>query len=328
MLRSGLLVLIALTAVVPPATARAVTVTLTPLEAADVEAGLTAAPGLHFVEGVELSSPDQGFGGLSGFVLDPDGEGFTAVSDKGNWLSGRLMRDVSGGLETIEGARLQPIRNSDGTIVTIAKNTHDAEEVARFSNGDLLVAFERQNRILRYPPGEAMTSAQPQSLGFRDSAGRRFRRAQGLEAVIALADDQVLVIEEKRAGQADHLVGWRGRPDAGPPTRLRYTTQAGFEPVGMARLANGDILVLERRFSFLGGFTSRVVRIEAETAANAEVLRGERELLRLRAPGVADNFEAIATHPRADGATDMYLLSDDNFHFLQQTLLLRFVLEK
>ncbi len=308
--------------------ARAITVTLTPLEAADVEAGLTAAPGLHFVEGLALASTDSDFGGLSGLVLDPDGEDFTAVSDKGNWLTGRLVRNASGGLERIAGAQLRPIRNSDGVMVTIAKNTHDAEEVARFSNGDLVVAFERRNRVLRYPLGQAIASAQPQALGFRTSAGRRFRRAQGLEALIVLSDGQILLVEEKRGGQADHLAGWRGRPNAGPPTQLRYTTQAGFEPVGMARLANGDILVLERRFSFLGGFASRVVRIEAETAASAETLHGDRELLRLQAPGVADNFEAIATHPRADGGTDIYLLSDDNFNFLQQTLLLRFVLEK
>ena len=41
-----------------------------------------------------------------------------------------------------------------------------------------------------------------------------------------------------------------------------------------------------------------------------------------------DNFEGLAVARDADGGTLVYILSDDNFHFLQRTLLLLFRLDE
>ena len=96
----------------------------------------------------------------------------------------------------------------------------------------------------------------------------------------------------------------------------------------MARLDGGDVLVLERRFSLLGGFASRVVRLSAASVLSNAPLAGTREIARLEAPGLGENFEAIAAHPTGGGRHAVYLLSDDNFNLLQRTVLLHFVLEK
>lgn len=56
------------------------------------------------------------------------------------------------------------------------------------------------------------------------------------------------------------------------------------------------------------------------------MLRG-RELAVLDAPLVIENFEAIAVRRCADGETLLYLLSGDNCHALQRTLLLMSALE-
>ena len=52
----------------------------------------------------------------------------------------------------------------------------------------------------------------------------------------------------------------------------------------------------------------------------------DREIARLAAPLVHDNFEGIATRRDGQGRTLVYLISDDNFHILQRTLLLMFEL--
>ena len=77
----------------------------------------------------------------------------------------------------------------------------------------------------------------------------------------------------------------------------------------------------------IGGFASRVVRLSPGAARPGALLSG-REVGRLEAPGLTDNFEGIAVGARSDGAHDVYLLSDDNFTILQRTLLLQFVLSR
>jgi hypothetical protein len=46
-------------------------------------------------------------------------------------------------------------------------------------------------------------------------------------------------------------------------------------------------------------------------------------LMELKLPGTTDNFEGVAAE-RRDGATRLYILSDDNSNPMQRTLLLAF----
>jgi len=52
-----------------------------------------------------------------------------------------------------------------------------------------------------------------------------------------------------------------------------------------------------------------------------------RTLAELAPPLTVDNFEAAAARAAPDGATLIYLLSDDNQSFLQRTLLFQLRLE-
>src|SRR5271154_2199748 len=54
---------------------------------------------LQWRSGLVLTSPFPGFGGLSGLRLDPKGEKFIALSDKGSWFTGRIVysgREMTG----------------------------------------------------------------------------------------------------------------------------------------------------------------------------------------------------------------------------------------
>jgi hypothetical protein len=87
-------------------------------------------------------------------------------------------------------------------------------------------------------------------------------------------------------------------------------------------LPNGDALVLQRRFPPVG---ARVLRIDVTSIAPGATLEGE-ELARLEGAYAVDNMEGIAARTGPKGETLSYLLSDDNFNPLQQTLLLMFEL--
>jgi hypothetical protein len=98
-----------------------------------------------------------------------------------------------------------------------------------------------------------------------------------------------------------------------------------FVPTGAAVLPTGDVLVLERRFSWIGGLASRISRLAAAEIRPGATLAG-REIAVLQTPVLHENFETIAAAAR-DGETLIYLLSDDNYlPLLQRTLLVMFAL--
>src|SRR3954447_13660966 len=68
---------------------------------------------LQYRSGLVLKSDFAGFGGLSALRLDPKGERFIALSDKGTWFTGRIVYDgdVMIGLDDVEAA---PILGADG----------------------------------------------------------------------------------------------------------------------------------------------------------------------------------------------------------------------
>jgi hypothetical protein len=70
----------------------AVEVNARPLEAFDLRDRTRRRFGqLEFRSGLVLTSSFKPFGGLSAFRVDPKGEGFIAMNDKGDWFTGRLV---------------------------------------------------------------------------------------------------------------------------------------------------------------------------------------------------------------------------------------------
>lgn len=97
----------------------------------------------------------------------------------------------------------------------------------------------------------------------------------------------------------------------------------GEHVAGAALLPDGDLLVLERSATVLGGFRARLLRVPGSAVRAGARLRGE-SLVELSAPGLADNFEAVATRPLSDGRAAIYLVSDDNYFPLQRTYVVKF----
>lgn len=270
---------------------------------------------LVFHGALALAADHPEFGGFSGLLLDAD-LGLKAVTDRGAGLTARLVLDDRGALAGLAGARLFPLRDARGRPLG-AGARGDAEALARLPDGRILVAFERQHRIAVHAAldGPGLPFPAPPGLAAAPANG-------GLEALTVLADGRLLAIAERLPGRAPGTVAaWIGGPDGRSWRQVDHRVAEGFVPVDAAALPDGGVLVLERRFGWLAGFVSRIVRLEAGSL-DAAPLAG-REIARLAPPLLADNFEGIAVAPTARGLM-VALLSDDNFHPLQRTLLLLF----
>ena len=288
---------------------------------------------LEFRGGLELTSPASRFGGWSGLEIDADGRGILAVSDAGVWLTGAITYDgvVPSG---ISGARLGSISGTGG--VPLARDRdRDAEAVVlsdgSLANGHVLIAFEQNHRIGRFPVTSEGLGA-PTSYLALPAEARRQSPNKGLESVCVLRGGPqkgaVVALSERfpdRSGTRH--AGWllpAGRP----------ATATGWATLQIHNIDGYDLtdcrgLVLERRFrwsNWYEGVKTRLRRFAASELKPGEVMQGEI-LLDADMGQEIDNLEGLAVHRDANGRTVLTMISDNNYNsFLQRTVILQFTL--
>lgn len=284
---------------------------------------------LEFLGGLVLTSQATHFGGFSGLVMEPDGRGFIALSDEGHWLSGQLTYDANG-VSGMEKTVLGPIVATSGKSLW-RKRDQDCEAVAllegTLTRGTLLLAFERNHRIGRFPVVDRKIGV-PSGYLKMPSEAKRMASNRGLEAMTVMAGgpfkSAVIAISERFPGGANTHKGWLWIN--GEPREFTLTDKNGFEITDVASLGDGSLLILERRFRWTEGVHMQVRLVPAAEVRPGGVLNGEL-LLEAGMTAEIDNMEALAVHKGPSGETILTLMSDDNFNgFLQRTILLQFKL--
>ena len=315
--RAALGVALALAAA-PAYAADPLTLTTTPVRVAP--GTVIAGPGgrLIFRGGLTLRSRDRRFGGLSGLAVSADGATLLAVSDAGWWVAGRLDHDAEGVLIGLVDMVIARIRDPKGAP-TRGKSQGDAEGLTRAPDGGYVVSLESPHRLWRYPPGGAPWDSTPEALALPEDLSARGNA--GVEALGYLADGRLLLLcEGCRAG--DDLRGWAMNGDW---RALAYPHDGFHQPSDLAVLPDGRVLVLERGFSLWRGIDVRLMWVAPESLGPGR--RARLDLIAtIEQSELLDNFEGLAARPGPNGETLIYLVSDDNFNPLQQTLLLHFAL--
>lgn len=281
------------------------------MDAADPER--TRVGRLEWRGGLSLSSSDPRFGGLSALRVAADGSRFTAISDEGWRVDGRMLYDAQGHLTGVEGVTLVPLLSRRGRpLPELGKHESDAESLVRDADGTLIIGFEGDHRIVRYPAGGAAPSLVAPPPGLQQAPVNG-----GLETLLRLDDGQLLAITEEL--RADGGVrGWIASKGAWRP--FVWRTSEGFKPTDATQLPSGELVVLERRFPPVGAR----LRVLPEAAIKAGALLDGIEIARLEGSLQIDNMEGIDAHPGPSGETLIWLISDDNYSLLQRTLLLMF----
>jgi hypothetical protein len=311
-----------------PAGAVEVTVSASPISQFGDSQIDQPADGLIFRGGIALVSQDDTFGGLSSLTMTGPDQQALFVSDRGNFVSGRLAYDDAGRLFGFIGTRVEPMRNSKGDVLP-RQYARDAESVDTIYRDGVPVAvrvgFEHLTRVADFslvdgiPEGAAREVAIP--AWFTD-----LRTNETLESLCIappaspIAGSTLLLAEEALDAEGNHR-GWLlGQNDKGP---ISYQDSAVVSPTDCAFLPNGDLLVLERGVSMLN-FVMNLRRVPAAEVRPGNVMAGE--LLLSAVGGSIDNMESLAVHTAPDGELRILIGSDNNFNDWQRTLLLEFAL--
>ena len=281
------------------------------------------APGLTFLGGIELSSPEPLFGAFSS-VRFRDREHFLGVFDTGYFIEGRITRNAAGHLSGVADIRLAPLLDQSGQV-SPSKYLVDAESLA--VDGDrAYVGFEQRHRVVAYTPlsdlGHARASA-PLPLPFDV---KNLSSNGGIEALVLsptaspLAGALLALSEYSVDDNGNNYAGILSGPLQG---EFRVKPHDGFEITDGAFLPNGDLLLLERRFSIATGVGMRLRRIEGATIRPGAVVDGPI-IFEADNRSQIDNMEGMDAIVAEDGSVHLIVVSDDNHSILQRTLMLEF----
>ncbi|MDX5360131.1 MAG: esterase-like activity of phytase family protein [Alphaproteobacteria bacterium] len=281
----------------------------------------TAFGRLEYVGGLVLSSADARFGGISGLEISEDGADLVAISDRGTWFTARLESDASHRPVAISDARIAPLLAPNGKPVR--DGDHDAEGLVRTPSGDMLVSFERRHRIWRYPFAQDGVAAIPVPVA-TPAILARFNYNEGIEALALRpdgGDGRIVAFSERTETPEGDIIGLIQTRDGFEG--LTVAPEGRYHITDAAALANGRLVLLERRFTLIGGVGMRMRLLAPTDLTPGARIEGE-ELIDLPARYAIDNMEALASRAMPDGSTLLYVMSDDNFSPLQRTLLLVF----
>jgi len=279
---------------------------------------------VEYLGGLELKSSYSHFGGFSAIRVAPDGEHFVSLTDKGWWLTGRIVYE-SGQPLSIADAMMAPMLGPDGRTLA-ARGWYDTESLAE-RNGWLYVGIERVNRIVRFDFARQGVLARAEVVPAPPGISH-LPNNKGLEA---------LTFAPRNSKLAGALIGFSERGldpngnlkafliDGATPGEFSVKRRDDFDISDSITLPSGDVLLLERRFSWLTGIAMRLRRIAISHIAPGALVDGTG-LLFADLGYQIDNMEGLSVHVDSKGDTVLTLISDDNFSILQRTVLLQFKL--
>src|SRR5262249_44008455 len=102
--------------------------------------------------GLEISSTDMRFGGLSDIAISADGSDILAVEDVAFWFRAKLHYAADGSLHGISDGEIAPMRDALGG--ELHEKAGDAEGLTLLQDhnidGKALVSFEEDHRVWEY----------------------------------------------------------------------------------------------------------------------------------------------------------------------------------
>ena len=247
------------------------------------------------------------------------------VSDNGFWITGTIEHDANMHPSGFSDAAITEMADSAGAIIE-DKDLSDAEGLV--VDGNLVsVSFEREHRIstgiLDYATMRFPYKNEPLPVPAKELRSNRGFEALAKSPAGTPLDGARVAISEKSLNKAGNILG--GVMEGPQKGMFSVSRDSTYDISDGDFLPNGDLLILERRFSMAEGIGMRIRQIKGADIKPGAVLNGT-VLMEADLGYQIDNMEALDVWQRQDGATMISLMSDDNHSILQRTMYLEFKL--
>ena len=279
---------------------------------------------LRYLGGIGVTSRDNDFGGFSGVEITEGGTRIVLVSDGGDYLTAALRHDgdALAGLDDVALQSLFPSGEEEKQEVDAEDIIFDPDDPSR----GYIVRERRTAALFSFE----LRDGRPENFSAIKTGlpADRLKSNRGLESVAIappaspIAGSVVVILEATQKSWQDVIpASIIGRGQFG------IAKSDAFDISSARFLDDGDLLVLERRYSPGWGVGVRLRRIGGSSIAPGAIVDGET----IMEAGLAqqiDNMEGLAVHRDATGRTILTLVSDDNHSILQRTLILQFAFDE
>ena len=272
-------------------------------------AGSAAAGDIRTPEQFRWQAEIDGFGGLSGLWVAPDGGSLKAVSDRGTFVEADITRK-DGRISSIDITRSGPIRERLGRVAD--GFMQDAEGLAIAPDGTIYISFEGHHRVRKWQDfAKEPTFLHPIKFFYH------LQLNSGFEALAVDDDGIVYAIPERSGRWTRPFPVWRMRAGEVWDDDLSLKRSERYLVAGADFGPDGRLYLLEREFIWHKGFRTRIRRfvLSEDGFDDGETIFSSRF-------GEYDNMEGISVWRNASGKTIATLISDDNHSILQGTWLL------
>ncbi len=295
-------------ALVPPPSPFAIITTPYPL--ATLEHGQKIGA-LTFQDAVKLRSESYRFGGFSGLSIL--GNQLYAISDEG-----RLLRT------TLNLNRNRIIGFTGGSLNQIwpegeksSKKMYDSEALVHLRGDRFLVGFEQHHRIAQYRFGK--TIVLEKTFPAPPELEHITKENEGIEALVPLSHDTVFALTENARDANKNILGYIVNTKTKKWQTLALQPTENFSPTDIASLNKKYLILLERSYGLLDGMEARISLIN-RADIKPDALIKTTELAQLDSDSGIDNMEGISITQNRNGSADIFLISDDNFNPMQNTI--------
>ncbi len=291
------------------------TITLLPLVLNPENPSQSHIGKLEFISAWELTSVNPDFGGISALNILEDGR-FLGVSDAGTLIGFGLKGD-----DTADRPFIAPLPGAKrGSNFA----TRDSESLSYDpQSGRFWVGYENDNVIKRFSRSFANieSTSKPKLM-------QEWSANSGAESLIRMPDGRFIVFSEGYDlpdGSYEAIIFSGDPTEKGSiASSFGYFPPEGYKPTDAALLPNGKLLILNRRFSPIEGFTIKIGILNPDDIIAGESIESDIIAI-LEQPLLVDNLEGV-TISREDDKVIIWMISDNNFNIFQRTILMKFAL--
>lgn len=278
-----------------------------------------------------LESEAPEFGGISGICVYPEKKTLLAVSDRGYFIRMSADFDLTGKITNMDLAGITPLTPYDSADA-VDPRLFDSEALACIDN-KVYVGFEQISRIWTYNLDDL--SARPVPVMLPDPVGSLSGNTS-IESIAMPPDYRdrpgLIVVPEYSGKDNPHRLWWI---PVGPDQSIkRKFTQLATDKDYMATDAvfgpDGKLYVLERKVQLPQGFSIRL-RVYEWPASSMDIsdqhIIAGTTLVEFTSNQGIDNMEALSVlqSPTDKNELNIIMMSDDNYLWLQDTLLLQLI---